>query len=428
MPTQTHPIADTSKSDTSTLRYDVLIVGAGHGGGQCALNLRREGFEGSIGVVGEEPDAPYERPPLSKDYLAGEKGFDRLLLRPIEAWAEQGIDLLLGRRVEAVDATAKTVALASGESLAWGELVWAAGGRARRLALAGDALPDQHVVRTRADIDALVEGLGGATTVLIVGGGYIGLEAAAVLRKMGKAVHIAELGSRVLARVAGLAISDYFARLHRDNGVHIHFGVSVDRVERGADGALQVVELSDGERIAADALVVGIGILPNVEPLVDAGADAALGGVVVDAQGRTSLPGVWALGDCVAYANPQAQGRTVRLESVQNALDQAGVVAKTLAGKDAAYDALPWFWSHQYGARLQTAGLSTGHDREVLRGDPASGAFSVAYLQEGRLLAVDAVNSPRDYVAARKLIPTGLHPDPERLADPDVPLTAFAGG
>ena len=406
-------------------RYDVLIVGAGHGGAHAAIALRQQGFEGSIGLIGDEPDLPYERPPLSKEYLAGEKPFERILIRPAAFWVERQVSMLLGRRVVSVDPAEHCVATADGATIGYRQLIWAAGGRPRRLSCAGGDLAGVHTVRNRADVDRMIAEMAGVSRAVVIGGGYIGLEAAAVLRKLGKPVVLLEALERVLARVAGEALSRFFEQEHRAHGVDLRLGISVDCIE--GDGSVRGVRLVGGEFIPADIVVVGIGIVPAVEPLLAAGAEGG-NGVAVDRQCRTSLPQIFAIGDCALHANCFADGLPVRLESVQNAHDQAVLVAKVILGNNADYDALPWFWSNQYDLKLQTVGLSSGHDAEVVRGAPAARSFSIAYLKEGRVIALDCVNATRDYVQGRKLILGRVSPDPLKLQDPDTPLTDLLDG
>lgn len=403
-------------------RFDVVIVGAGHGGAQAAIMLRQLGFQGSIAIVGEEPELPYERPPLSKDYLAGEKGFERLLIRPERFWAERAVTMILGARVTSVDPETREVTTNAGERIGYDKLVWATGGRARRLPCPGAECADVHGIRTRADVDRLMAKLAGAERVAIVGGGYIGLEAAAVLSKLGKRVSLFEALPRVLARVAGPELSRFYEAEHRAHGVDLWLGAQVEAFELDPEEKhLAGVRLVDQQMIRADLAIVGIGIVPEVEPLLVAGA-AGGNGVDIDAQCRTSLPDIFAIGDCAAHENRFAGGARIRLESVQNANDQANVAAKTIMGEDVVYDAVPWFWSNQYDLRLQTVGLSIGHDATVLRGDPAARSFSVVYLKDGRVIALDCVNATKDYVQGRALVAAGAAIEPAALADTSRPL------
>jgi 3-phenylpropionate/trans-cinnamate dioxygenase ferredoxin reductase subunit len=401
-------------------RYDVLIVGSGHGGAQAAIFLRQHGFQGSIAIVGEEADPPYERPPLSKEYLAGEKTFERMLLRPLSFWHERDIALLPGRRVTTVDPEARCVGLESGERLGYASLIWAAGGAPRRLGCAGDELARVHYVRTRADVDRMIAELGGVARVAVIGGGYIGLEAAAVLNKLGKQVVVLEALDRLLARVAGPPVSEFYEAEHRARGVDVRTGVRVEGIE-GTNGAASGVGLAGGGVLPADMVVVGIGIAPAVEPLLAAGA-AGGNGVRVDGFCRTSLDDIYAIGDCALHQNAFAGGALVRIESVQNATDQAQIVARAPTGRPEPYAVVPWFWSNQFDLRLQTVGLSIGHDDFVVRGDPADRSFSVVYLRGGTVAALDCVNATRDYVQGRKLVLDAAAPPRDRLADASIPL------
>ncbi len=400
--------------------FDVLIVGAGHAGAQAAACLRQLDFAGSIGLLGEEAELPYERPPLSKDYLAGERAFDSMLLRPVAYWAAKDITLLPSRLAVAVDARQHVVETREGERFAYGVLIWAAGGHARRLTCSGHHLAGVHTVRTRADADRMRTELAGLRHAVVIGGGYIGLEAAAVLAKSGKSVTVVEMQDRVLARVAGVDLSRFYEAEHRAHGVEILLSTAVECIEEGA-GRAAGVRLAGGAVLPADMVVVGIGIVPSVGPLLAAGA-AGGNGVEVDALCRTSLPDVYAVGDCAAHVNKYAGGARLRLESVQNAADQAMTAAKSIVGAPVAYDAVPWFWSNQYDLRLQTIGLSIGHDRTVLRGDPAARSFSVVYLREERVIALDCVNAALDYVQGKALVVKGARVDPAVLADAGVPL------
>ncbi len=399
---------------------DVVIVGAGHAGAQAGIALRQNGFAGTIAMIGREPEPPYERPPLSKEYFAREKSFERLYIRPPQFWGEKGIDLKLGIEVTAVDPAAKVLTLSDGQPFTYGTLIWATGGDPRKLTCKGAELAGIHAVRTRADCDQLMGEIdGGVKHVAVIGGGYIGLEAAAVLTKLGCKVTLLEALPRVLARVAGPELSAFYEKEHRDHGVDLRTGVAVESLE--GNGRVTGVRLADGEVIHADAVIVGIGIVPAVGALIAAGA-AGGNGLDVDEFCRTSLPDIYAVGDCAAFPCDYAGGAVMRVESVQNANDQATCVAKAICGDEKAYHAFPWFWSNQYDLRLQTAGLSVGYDTAITRGDPAERSFSVAYLKGGRLIALDCVNMTKDYVQGRKLVEAGVSPDPERLADASVPL------
>lgn len=401
-------------------RFDIVIVGAGHGGAAAAVALGQRGFAGSIAIIGEEPEIPYERPPLSKDYLAGEKEFERILIRPATFWQERGISMLTGRRVISVDPQTHRVATDDGATIGYGSLIWAGGGRARRLTCTGHRLAGVHSVRSRADVDRMMGELATTEQIAVIGGGYIGLEAAAVLTKLGKKVTVLEAQERVLARVAGVALSRFYEKEHRDHGVDVRLGVKVECIEE-TRGRASGVRLAGGEIIPAQMVIVGIGIIPAVEPLLAAGA-AGGNGVTVDAHGRTSLADIFAIGDCAMHANAFAEGALVRLESVQNANDMAITVAKTLTGAPEPYHTVPWFWSNQYDLRLQTVGLSIGYDQEIVRGDPASRSFSIVYLKQSRPIALDCINATKDYVQGRKLVETRMIAEPERLADAQRPL------
>jgi 3-phenylpropionate/trans-cinnamate dioxygenase ferredoxin reductase component len=399
---------------------NVVIVGGGHGGAQAAIALRQNGFAGTITIIGRETEPPYERPPLSKDYLAGEKEFERIYIRPPAFWEERQIDLLLGRAVVAIDPAAKNVTLDDGSTHDYSALIWAAGGDPRELSCPGANLAGVHAVRNRADVDAIMCELPTVEQVAVIGGGYIGLEAAAVLTKLGKKVVLLEALPRVLARVAGPELSTFYEAEHRAHGVDLRTNVGVTELE-GADGKLTGVRLADASLVDAQMAIVGIGIIPSVEPLIAAGATGE-NGVEIDQFCRTSLPDIYAIGDCAAHANDFADGATIRLESVQNANDQATVAAKAICGVPQAYQATPWFWSNQYDLKLQTIGLSSGYEATVLRGDPAARSFSVIYLKQGRVIALDCVNMVKDYVQGRKLVEARAAIDPALLADIDTPL------
>lgn len=409
--------------DRFTARYDVLIVGAGHGGAQAAIALRQRRFEGTIAIVGEEPELPYERPPLSKDYFSGEKSFERILIRPAAFWEERGIAMLTGRRVVTVDPAAHAVTLQDGQTIGYGQLIWATGGHPRRLTCTGHDLIGVHGIRTRADVDKIIGELATAEKIVVIGGGYIGLEAAAGLTKMGKQVTVLEALDRVLARVAGEELSRFYEAEHRAHGVDVRLGVTVERLEQQG-GRVAGARLADGELVEAQMVIVGIGIIPAVEPLLAAGAKGG-DGVAVDECGRTSLPDIFAIGDCALHANAYAEGPPMRLESVQNAHDLANTVARALTGEPEPYNSTPWFWSNQYDLRLQTVGLSKGHDSTVMRGDPTGRSFSIVYLKQGRVVALDSVNATKDYVQGKALVERRAKVSPEQLADTGILLKSL---
>lgn len=389
-------------------QFDVAIVGTGHGGAQAAIQLRQLGFAGSIGLIGREAELPYERPPLSKDYLAGEKEFERMLVRPPAFWGERGIEVLTAREVVAVDAEARRLGCSDGGQIGYRSLIWAAGGTPKRLACPG--AERAHVIRSRADVDRLRSALEGARSVAVIGGGYIGLETAAVLRKLGKEVVLIEALGRVLSRVAAEPLSRVFEARHRAEGVEVRLGAEVASIEEGG------VALRGGETLDCDLVVAGIGIDAAAAPLLAAGARGG-NGVLVDACCRTSLAHVHAVGDCALHESRWAGGARIRLESVQNAHDMAATAARDICGQPRPYDCVPWFWSNQYDIRLQSVGLWLGHDETVMRGDPATGSFSLVYLKRGRVIALDCVNATRDYAQGRRLVEQGAVVAPALLAD-----------
>lgn len=399
--------------------FDCLIVGAGHAGAQAAISLRQAGFGGSINLLGDEPVPPYERPALSKEYLAGKKEFAQLLLRPPEFWTEQNITLSPGRRVRAVDAEAHTVTREDGTTIGYDALVWCAGGTPRTLRCPGHELSGIHAIRDKADCDRLIATLPHSHRVVVIGGGYVGLEAAAVLSELGKEVVVVEALDRVLARVAAEPVSRFYETEHRAHGVELRLGAGVSEI-LGREGAVSGVRLTDGSVVPADQVIVGIGIEPVIEPLLLAGAEAAPGGtgVLVDDVCRTTLADVYCAGDCAVMRS----GPGIRVESRQNASEQAETAAKAISGRPEPLRLVPLFWSNQYDLRLQTVGLSHGHDRTVLRGDPADRSFSLVYLKDGAVVALDCVNRPRDYLQGRRLVTAGARVDPVLLADERTPL------
>jgi 3-phenylpropionate/trans-cinnamate dioxygenase ferredoxin reductase subunit len=409
--------------------HRVVIVGAGHAGAQLAITLAKAEHPARVTLLGDETVLPYERPALSKRLLYSPDEPHPVLLRTAEYWQRSAVDLRAGQRVVAVDAAARLVRTAAGATVAYDTLVWAAGGRAASPGLPGEELAGVHSIRDFADLVAVRQSLRCARNAVVVGGGYLGLEAAAGLRGLGVAVTIVETAPRLLARVAGDVVSTFFAALHRDHGVDVRLGVGVDGIV-GADGRVTGVSLADGTVLAADVVVVGVGLRPCVAPLAEAGACVDRLGIVVDAECRTDLPDVFAIGDCVSQLNPWSAATSgIRVESVHNAAQHAAVVARTLAGLPALDPAPPRFWSTQYGVELRTVGLASPADETVLRGDPSTSEFAVASLREGRLIALDTVNRPRDFARAQALIATGWRPEnPGGLADPalDLPRASLA--
>ena len=400
---------------------DILIVGTGHAGAQAAIALRTAQYAGRITLVGEDGDLPYERPPLSKDYLLGDKSFDRLLIRQSNFWQERQIEIIGGCRITNVDAPAHIALAADGRSFRYQHLIWATGGRARTLHCPGAQAAGVYTIRHRADADALIAALPRASTAVVIGGGYIGLEAAAVLRKLGKSVTLLEAGPRVLGRVAGTALSEFYQAEHQRQGVDVRLNAQIAAIEVGQDQHVQAVRLASGELLPADIVVVGIGIVSNAEPLLNAGALGG-NGVAVDSYCRSNLADVFAIGDVALHASAWCEGAPIRIESVQNASDMATTVARYLTGSAESYAAIPWFWSQQYDLKLQTVGLSIGHDEAVLRGDPTQRSFSVVYLKAGKVIALDCVNAMKDYVQGKALVQAGVKLSPAQLADTSVTL------
>jgi 3-phenylpropionate/trans-cinnamate dioxygenase ferredoxin reductase component len=400
---------------------DIVIVGSGHGGAQAAIALRQAGHDAPIIMLSRDRTPPYERPPLSKEYLSGEKPLERILIRPESFWAERGIDLRLGTNVAEVDWMAHEVVTGAGARIGYRKLIWAGGGDARRLSCPGGDCAGIHTVRHRTDVDALRSELeAGARRAVVIGGGYIGLEAAAVLKKLGCEVTLLELQPRLLSRVAGETLSGFFLQEHRRQGIDVRLETGIERIEERAGRAAAVVTTA-GDVIPAEIVIVGIGIVAAVGPLLAAGASGS-NGLDVDEFCRTTLDDIYAIGDCAAHANPYADNAVIRLESVQNAHDMAACVARGIMGNPEPYDALPWFWSNQYDLKLQTVGLSLGHDAEVIRGSLEERSFSIVYLREERVIALDCVNRMRDYAQGRKLVEARAQIDLDLLADSNVAL------
>ncbi|HXL14011.1 MAG TPA: FAD-dependent oxidoreductase [Bradyrhizobium sp.] len=391
----------------------VLIVGAGHAGFQVAASLRQHGYGERICLVNDEAHLPYQRPPLSKAYLKGEGRPDSLMFRPDKFYRDQNIELI-GDRAVSIDRAALRLSLASGSSLDYGHLVLATGARNRLLDLPNANLADVRYLRILDESEALRQRLSSAKGVVVIGAGFIGLEFAATARAKGLEVDVIELGTRVMARAVTAEISDYFQARHLAAGIRIHLGVQVTSIE--SDGAnVTGVSLSDGRHLHADLVVVGVGVTPNVELAAEAGLPVAAG-VIVDEQLLTADPNISAIGDCALFASPRFGG-SLRLESVQNATDHARCVAARLTGDAKTYDGLPWFWSDQGDDKLQIAGLTTGYDRVVLRGDRDQRSFSAFCYKAGQLVGVESVNRAADHVFGRKILGLNRSIEPEQAAD-----------
>lgn len=402
--------------------YDAVIVGAGHAGAQAAIALRKHGFAGSVVIIGREPEAPYERPPLSKDYLSGDKAFDRMQIGTVLSWIQRDIDLVLGTSITAIAPDTRELTMSHGGKVSYGVLIWAAGGEPRRLPVPGADFLNVIPIRSRAHSDQILRAIEqGARKVVVVGGGFIGLEAAATLRKLGCDVTLLEALPRLLARVSGEDMSRFFEHEHRSHGVDVRLNAQVAAIE-GENGSATCVKLGDGEILPCDLVIAGIGIQPEIGPLIAAGATAN-NGVEVDAFCQTSIPGIYAIGDCAAHRNDFAAGELIRLECVQNANGMANVAAKHICGQPEPYHEVPWFWSNQYDLKMQSVGLCTGHDAAIVRGEPRSRGFSVIYLRKGRVVALDCINSMKDYVQGRKLVEARVEADPAVLADTQRPLS-----
>lgn len=403
----------------------IVMIGAGQAAVQTAEALRAGGYAGAITMVGDEPHGPYHRPPLSKAWLAGEIGAAQLVMRAPELLARKQITLRTGTKALAVDRAARLVTLDDGSQLAYTGLVLATGSTPRALPLAGADAPNVLALRTRDDASdiaaALQRCIAGALPVIVIGGGFIGLEVAATARKKGLAVTVLEAAPRLLGRVLPQLLSDWYAELHRSHGVDVQLGVQIASIEQ-QDGLASAVVLADGRHLPAGLVVVGIGVVAN-DTLARAAGLECDRGIVVDACSRTSDPAIVAAGDNTARR--LADGSLLRLESVQNATEQAKSAAAWLLGQERPFTAVPWFWSDQYDKKLQMAGLSAGADRHVLRGDPASGSFSVYHLAAGRLVAVESVNASKDHLQARKLIEAGVAPSDAQIADPGFDLASL---
>lgn len=401
--------------------HGTVIVGAGQGGYQAAASLREAGYEGPVTIVGDEPVAPYQRPPLSKAYLLGDMTVDRLMLRPESFYETRGIDLLLDARVSDIDRAAKRIHLVSGSSLSYDHLVLALGARNRLLPAEGADLDGVMYLRTLAESDAIHDRFEAAKTIVVIGAGFIGLELAAVASKFGKEVHVVEALPRVMSRAVSPAISQFYAEAHEAWGTTMHLNARLAKID-GEGGRVTGVTLADGTTLAADLVLVGIGIVPNVE-LAEAAGLKVDNGIVVDKHLVTADLAISAIGDCASFPDPHTR-QHLRLESVQNAVDQARCVAKRLTGNAEIYNAVPWFWSDQRDLKLQMVGLTNGCDQTVIRGDVAARAFSVFCFKGGKLAGIESVNRAADHMFGRRLLAANESVTPDEAGDLSFDLKA----
>jgi 3-phenylpropionate/trans-cinnamate dioxygenase ferredoxin reductase subunit len=404
----------------------LVIVGACHAGVQIAASARENGYQEPIFLIGEEKALPYQRPPLSKAFLLGKTPEEALALRAETFYESHGIELLLGERAQKLDRRAKRLELKSGRVLEYGKLALASGARVRLLPLPGAELKGVLYLRDLADSKTLKERAESAQSVAVIGGGFIGLEIAASMKSLGKEVTVIEAADRLMARAVGQEVSAFYAAQHRARGVDVKLSCSVEKLEGNAKGAVSAVVTAEG-RVAADLVVVGIGVQPNVELAAEAGVDCP-NGIAVDVFARTHDADILAAGDCAFHPNTWAnggEGGMVRLESVQNAADQARTAGAMIAGEEKPYESAPWFWTDQFDIKMQMVGLSQCHDRTVLRGAPEEGKFSVFYFRGKRLLAIDSINRPADHIAGRKLLSARLSPTFEQAADEALPLKSL---
>ncbi len=399
------------------IKKNCIVVGASHAAAQLAISLRQQGWEGTITVLSDEYYLPYHRPPLSKDYLSGEKDSSDILIRPPAAYEKARVRFGLGVRVETIDRPNKTVQLAGGESMSYDKLVLATGARVRKLAISGAELPGVYYLRSVSDVEQIKRYVGAGKKAVIIGGGYIGLETAAMLKKIGMDVTVLEAMDRVLQRVTTQEISEFYTRIHYEEGINIVTQAIAKSIE--GEKKVEKVICADGQTHEADLVIVGIGVIPATE-LAESADLAVENGIKVNEFSQTSDPDIFAAGDCTNHYNPIYE-RHIRLESVQNAVDQASIAAGSICGKPKPYSSLPWFWSDQYDIKLQIAGLSQGFDKVVVRGDIANGrSFAAFYLREGKMLAVDAINKPQEFIWAKKLILAKTEMDVEALADESI--------
>jgi len=396
----------------------VVIAGAGHAAGQTIATLKKQKFAGEIVLIGDEPYLPYQRPPLSKKFLSGDLSAERLHVKPESFYSDPKIEVRLETPIVAIDRDSKTLRTVHGDSVSYDKLVLALGSRVRRLSIDGADLDGVHYLRTIADVNSIRAELKNRKHAVIIGAGYIGLEVAAVIRQLGLDVTVVEMADRVMSRVVSAEISDFYQIEHTSHGVKLRLSTGITAF-RGSD-RINAVEIADGEQVPADFAVVGVGIVPNTELAADAGLIVD-DGIVVDDQCQTNDSNIYAVGDCTAHPNA-IYNRQLRLESVHNALEQAKTAASNICGNEAHYSQVPWFWSDQYDLKLQIAGLSTGYDDVIIRGNPADRSFACLYLKDGCLIATDAVNSPRDFLQSKVLIAGQLRIDRDKLADANVQL------
>ena len=391
----------------------VVIAGAGHAAGQVIASLRQHKFEGQIVLVGEERYLPYQRPPLSKKFLAGEMPAERLYYKPSSFYEDADVETHLETRIESVDREAKSIVTTAGDRIPYDKLVLALGSRVRRLPVEGANLDNVHYLRNIADVESIRGGFEAGKRLVVIGAGYIGLEVAAVANQAGLDVTVIEMADRVMSRVVSPEVSDFYQIEHTDKGVRFRLSSGVAGLE--GKKRVKAVVTSDGEEIPADLVVIGVGILPNTELAAEAGLDVD-NGIIVDDHCRTGDPDVYAVGDCTSHPNA-IYGRRLRLESVHNAVEQAKTAAANICGQDMSYSQVPWFWSDQYDLKLQIAGLSEGYDSVAIRGNPVERSFSCLYLKDNRLIAVNAINTPRDFVQSKQLIADRVEMDPGSLGD-----------
>jgi 3-phenylpropionate/trans-cinnamate dioxygenase ferredoxin reductase subunit len=396
-----------------------IIIGASHAAAQLVSSLRQDGWEGKISLIGDEPNLPYHRPPLSKAFFVGEKTEDELLIRAANFYEKNNVDLLLGSRVTNINRDAKKITLEDGAEISYTKLALTTGARVRKIPFTGCELAGVFYMRDLNDVKQTHKFTGPGKSAVIIGGGYIGLETAASLRKIGMNVTVIEAMSRVLQRVTAPEVSAFYTRIHTEEGVDIHTEAGVDAII--GDKHVEGVRLADGTTIKADLVIIGVGVIPNIE-LAEAAGLTIDNGIAVNEFATTNDADIVAAGDCTNHYNP-IYDRKLRLESVQNATDQAKIAAKSICGKPEAYNALPWFWSDQYDLKLQIAGLSQGFDQVVIRGDSEQGrSFAAFYFCEGRLIAVDAINRPKEFMMSKRALAAGQNADPLKLADESIEI------